>query len=116
MDLVEIKTEVVVLVRRRSIRLPVEYCECGRKLQVITTKFYCYKYSNTYFPGTQKLWSPGIRRQNYRMNFGELLADICMVITRVPGSGGNICFSICDNGMSPCECNWRYSCKTMVKI
>jgi hypothetical protein len=82
-DIAARKSKDVVLVRRRSIRLPVGYCECGSKLQVISTTFYCYTFS----PGTQKLWFLGSRPQSYRMNFSGLLAAICMVRTSVPSSG-----------------------------
>ena len=85
--LVARKSEDVALVRRRNIRLTVGYCECGSKLQVISTTFYCYKYSNTFSPGTQKLWFPGSRPQNYRMNFSGLLAATCMVRTRLLSTG-----------------------------
>jgi len=86
-DLVERKSEVVVLFRRHNIRLPMGYCECGSKLQVISTTYYRYKHSNIFSSGPQKLWFPGSRPQSYRMNFSGLLAVICMVRTRVPNSG-----------------------------
>jgi hypothetical protein len=85
-DFVERKSEDGVLFRRRTIRLPVRYCECGSKLQVISMTFYYYKYSNIFSFGPQKLWFPESRQQSYRMNFSGLLAAICMVRTRVPSS------------------------------
>jgi len=81
------KWEDMALVRRRSIRLPVGYCECGSKLQAMSTTFYRYKYSNTFSLGTLKLWFPGSRPQSYRMKFSGMLAAICMVRTKVPSSG-----------------------------